>query len=1019
MRKIIFSVFLLLNPILIPAAEKSLIGVLVGHSAPVSSLVCSPSGKYLASASEDKTIRIWRLADTKCEMVLSGHSEPVWSISYSPDGRYIASGSDDNTVRIWNTSDGECIKILTGHTKYVVSVAFSPNGKYVASGSIDKSVKIWQVSDSECIWSFSQHDEPVVSVSYSSDGRFIASGSGQIIKIWQVSNGECLFSLAGHSDPLTTAIFSPNDKYVASAGGQIIKIWQVSNGTCINTLTGHESDILSISYSPDGKYLASCDGNGWIKIWDMRSGSNVKNISGSGETISICFSRDGEYIISGYRSGIIKIRKFSVAEEEPEQIAATIVAPNTGFEKPKQPKKKNPVKSTIIEKKEKTPIAMPEVITQPVATAINTAPVYEKQNPEAPTADATDGVLQQTNTQLEEESAQNSQSPGKKKSAGFLAVLAGITLLACIFLTFFFIGVSRARYVTLPKRIAKCISEGKMQQAKELFTKYQNGFLNKKPNVKKLPPEVLFKIYLNSNMVENLFREEFPINYIVSFTKLFAEARKYEKAYELSQRFSLQELTANEIFAIYTAVGKENDINPGVIPISYFLEYAETVLKQGKKDEACKMLGKYRDYLLNGKTFGKETYLFAKEHTHSVTSLCFSPDGQFMATASFDKTIKIWQLKNKKCIKTLNADDWIYSICYSPGGKHLIAGLGNGTMKIWATNNYECIKSIEAHKDSVMSVTFSQDGFFFLSGSADNTLKIWDIENAECLKLLKGHTGWVKTAVFSPDGKFVISGSADNTLKIWNLATGVNVMTLEGHKWGGVNSVAFSYDEKYLASASDDKNINIWRTGNYECVKTLKGHKDNVLSVSFSDDNNYIISGSADKTIKIWQIPDFECIKTIEGNGNSVMSASFSPGSKYIAAGNADQTIKAWELKNLLMINENIVGRVFEIYAKSGNLDQLCSYITDEKVNPKIYDIISELLFKSANELDKAKAVLKVKQNFYPTDTIAEDLPSQPAQSEIPKINAESSHSQELSNKYSEELTKSLKLMEDENKDNS
>jgi len=1009
MRKIIFLFFLSLNSILISAEEKSVTGILVGHIAPVSSLSCSPSGKYLASASEDRTIRIWRLTDNKCEMVLSGHLEPVWSVAYSPDGKYLASGSDDNTVRIWNTNDGACIKILTGHTKYVVSVAFSPDGKYVASGSMDKSVKIWQLSDSECIRSFSQHADPVVSISYSPDGKFIAAGSGQIIKIWQVSNGTCIGSLTGHSDFITNVTFSPNGRYVASAGGQTIKIWRVGNWECIDTLTGHESDIKAVSYSSDGEYLASCDESGRIKIWDISSGNNIKNISVAEGTNSICFSRDGKSIISGYKSGVIEIRKFSIVEEIPKQIATSVAAPNTVTKRSKQPKKEIPAKKTTAEVEEKAAIA---VATQAAEMILNTASVNEKQNIE--TANTTGEILQQQQTAgVQGELPQDLQSTEKKKSPNFLIILSGIILLALIFLVFFFIAISRAKYATLPRKIAKNISEGKIEQATELFIKYQSGFFNKKPNIKKLPPEVLFKIYLHRGLIENLLREEFPINYIISFTKLFIETRKYEKAYELSQKFSLQELTAAEIFAMYTAIGKANDITPGIIPISYFLEYVKMILEQGNKNEAYKMLDKYRDYIFNGKTFGKETYMFVKEHTHSVSSICSTPDGQYMATASFDKTIKIWQVKNKKCVKTLiDNSDWIYSISYSPSGKHLIAGLGNGTIKIWATNNYECIRSIEAHKDSVMSVTFSQDGFFFLSGGADNIIKIWDIETAECLKLLKGHTGWVKTVVFSPDGKLVISGSADNTLKIWNIATGENIKTLEGHSWGGINSVAFSYDNKYLASASDDKTIRIWQAENYECVTTIQGHKNNVLSVSFSYDNNYIISASADKTIKMWQMPSFECIKTIEGNSNSVMSVCFSPDNNYIAAGNADQTVKVWELKKILLIDENIIRRVFEIYEKSGNLEQLCSSLTNEKVNPKIYNLISELLYK-ANEFDKAQSVLKAKQNFYSTSTPAEGIPPE---SETPKTDV--GIPQELPEKYHEELTKSLKSMEKENKDN-
>jgi serine/threonine protein kinase len=118
---------------------------LTGHSGQVYSLAYSPDGRYLASGSKDRTIKIWEVATGKQLRTLTGHSSQVRSVVYSPDGRYLASGSQDNTIKIWEVATGKELRTLTGHPETVFSVVYSPDGRYLASGSVDKTIKIWRV----------------------------------------------------------------------------------------------------------------------------------------------------------------------------------------------------------------------------------------------------------------------------------------------------------------------------------------------------------------------------------------------------------------------------------------------------------------------------------------------------------------------------------------------------------------------------------------------------------------------------------------------------------------------------------------------------------------------------------------------------------------------------------------------------------------------------------------------------------------------------------------------------------
>ena len=129
----------------------------VGHAAWVNSVCYSPDGKYIASGSDDKTVKIWEVETGRELRTLRGHSYDVNSVCYSPDGKYIASGSDDKTIKIWEAETGRELRTLNGYADQVYSVCYSPDGKYVASGSKDNTIKLWDMARGECIKTLEGH----------------------------------------------------------------------------------------------------------------------------------------------------------------------------------------------------------------------------------------------------------------------------------------------------------------------------------------------------------------------------------------------------------------------------------------------------------------------------------------------------------------------------------------------------------------------------------------------------------------------------------------------------------------------------------------------------------------------------------------------------------------------------------------------------------------------------------------------------------------------------------------------
>jgi WD40 repeat protein len=659
------------------AASGAPLRVLRGHTDKVLDAAFSPDGQRILTTSDDKTGRLWDAASGESLRVLSGHTDNIESAVFSPDGQRILTASDDKTARLWDAASGVSLRVLSGHTDKVESAVFSPEGQRILTASDDKTARLWDAASGEQLRVLRGHTEGLDSAVFSPDGRrIVTAADDETARVWDATSGEQLYVLSGHIGRALAAAFSPDGQRIVTwSDDGTGRVWDTASGRQLQVLTGHTGFVTAAVFSPDGRRIVTVSSDTTARLWDAASGQQLRLLSGHTEWVrGAAFSPDGRRIVTASYDGTARLWdaadgqqiRLLRARTQPVDAAMVVVQPPEAHFSPDS---------------QRVVIAL----SDRSASLWETASGKRLQTLTGHTDWVTDEAFSPDGRRLVTTSADKTARLWDAASGEPLRVFSGHTD-----------TVAGAAFSPDGRRIVTTSAD-------------------------------------NTARLWDVASGD-PLGVLSGHTRGVDRARFSPDGRRIATQGGDQTARIWD-----TASGRQLQVLSGHAAFVLGVEYSpdgQRILTPSA-DKTARLWDAASGKLLKVLT----------GHTDRVYGAVFSPDGQRVVTASGDKTARLWDTASGEPLRVLSGHtDRVYGVAFSPDGERVVTTSQDKTARLWDGVSGEELQVLRGHTGAVFHPAFSPDGQRVLTTSHDLTVRLWDARPAPVDVQLQ----WAQAAQFDP-----------------------------------------------------------------------------------------------------------------------------------------------------------------------------------------------------------------------------------------------------------------------------
>ena len=846
------------------------IGEIPNGSATMAAVTLSADGKLVLFGGEDKVVRLWEVDNKAAAAVktFNGHSGAVCAVAFAPNGKHLASAGEDQTIRIWDPNNtARETKKLTGHTDTVRSIAYTRDGKRLVSGGDDRILRLWDVDNKATVElkRFAGHSGTIRSVSFTLDDKGIVSAAtgpfDNTLRYWNADTGAFIRIVGRHKDGVYAVACSRLENNRALSGGEdgVLRLWDLaatSAGSPMPTLDalvevrrlrapdGAKTGLNRVAVARDGRRLLTAGKDGVGRIWDAATGKEILALKETSEALHfVDFSADGKLALTGGAD-----KKVRVWNAETGDLLRTFDG------------HKERVLCGVF-----TPDGQHVVTAGDGAVALlwkvkdgTIVQRFEKHHtkPINGVALAPDGKRLLTasddgNLCLWEVNAE-------KSGAGLFVR-------------------------SIPTEQGAVTSVAFLPDGKRAVTGGHDRSVR------------LWS--LDGGKLEHRFDGHLGQ---VSAVAVSPGGRLLLSA-GADGTVVLWDLLSGKLLTRYTG-------HAGTVGGVSFTPDGSQAVSAGA-DRTLRLLDLPRSHcdpgpLPNNLVNIPSARPFTPTHGDVIESVVVTPDSKRGLSASWDKTVRLWDLTDGKELAVFALQpNKVHAVAVSHDGKRALSAGYDHQVLLWDLEKLkppipaevQPLKVLKGHTKEVQSVAFAPNGKRAVSGGSDNVVIIWDVDKGTELKRCTGHAAPIWAVTFLPDNKHILSASRDKTIRRWDADTGKEA----GGKWlapDEIHALAIAPDGRRAVSGGKDKLVHLWDVATGQLLASFHGHTNTIAGIAFAPDGRWVLSGSDDNTARLWDVETGREVGSFTGSTMPILGVAFAPDGKTALLGGRDKIVRQWTL---------------------------------------------------------------------------------------------------------------------------